>query len=146
MPNNLNQIIIILSHLRFNPVIWGIYYDSISPRFVGILQADKKLFLGLALFRTSAYCEMIASVLAIFWIFSLFARYREEEILGMSKSRHKKLQYFAQLCCGGLTSNFNILSKKNVAGVTVETLCNILKGNMQIAFLILGKFCSSVIC
>ena len=89
---------------------------------------------------------MIASVLAIFWIFSLFARYREEEILGMSKSRHKKLQYFAQLCCGGLTSNFSILSKKNVAGVTVETLCNILKGNMQIAFLILGKFCSSVIC
>ena len=139
MPNNLNQIIIILSHLRFNPVIWGIYYDSISQRFVGISQADKKLFLGLALFRTSAYCEMIASVLAIFWIFSLFARYREEEILGMSKSRHKKLQYFAQLC-------FSILSKKNVAGVTVETLCNILKGNMQIAFLILGEFCSSVIC
>ena len=43
----------------------------------------------------------------------------------------KKLQYFAQLCCGGLPSNSSILSKKNVTGITVETLCNFLKGNLH---------------
>ena len=112
MPGNLNQIIIILSHLRFNPII----FESITI-LSEIIHETLKIFLGSA--RNPRRAIIIdSSILKLF----LAHKLTQASLVSID---NKNFRYFCAVALSWF--DFKLSLEKNVARVEVETLCNILK-------------------
>ena len=113
MPNNLNQITMILTHLRVNPIILTLlWWGSIKLLWKHKSQA------------------LVFSVRLLY-----FEPWDPWELFDIHRSSFGKINIIKKSLPQNIfAASTRIFAAKNVSQVTVETLCNILKGNVQIAF------------